>query len=244
MRLDTVVPFGRSLDEYRKMFKLTDGDLRLHVLGVGDGPASFNAELTAQGGKVVSVDPLYAFDAGEIKKRFDSVVDGIIEQVRNTPQDWVWSYHGSADDLRRNRIKVAEVFTADYAIGRHTERYVEGALPSLPFPDRQFDLALCSHFLFLYSDQFSYAFHQQAITEMLRVAREVRIFPLLTLMLQRSHYIPQLLQFLKVVGYVASVRRVEYELQRGGNEMLVINPIGQPDDGLSGDHARDGHLLE
>ena len=91
MRLENVVPFGRSLDEYSKMFNLTDGDLRRNILGVGDGPASFNAELTAKGGRVVSVDPLYSFGADEIKARFDFVIDGIIEQARNTPKDWVLS---------------------------------------------------------------------------------------------------------------------------------------------------------
>ena len=119
------------------------------------------------------------------------------------------------------------MFTKDYDASRATGRYVDGALPNLPFSDHQFDLALCSHFLFLYSDHFSYEFHKEAIAEMLRVSREVRIFPLLTLMLQRSPYIPRLVQFLDGAGYAASVCRVEYELQRDGNEMLVIKRIGQ-----------------
>ena len=46
MKLEKVVPFGRSLDEYIKMFKLTVADLGKRILGVGDGPASFNAEAT------------------------------------------------------------------------------------------------------------------------------------------------------------------------------------------------------
>ncbi len=35
-----------------------------------------------------------------------------------------------------------------------------------------------SHLLFVYDDRLDLAFHIAAITEMLRVAREVRIFPL------------------------------------------------------------------
>ncbi len=54
--LDKVVPWGRSLDEYRRMFALTDSDLEKRILGCADGPASFNAELTANGGSVVSCD--------------------------------------------------------------------------------------------------------------------------------------------------------------------------------------------
>jgi hypothetical protein len=43
MKLEKVVPFGRSLDEYLKMFALSASDLQQRILGVGDGPASFNA---------------------------------------------------------------------------------------------------------------------------------------------------------------------------------------------------------
>jgi hypothetical protein len=42
--LDQVVPWGRSFDEYRRMFALSDDDLGLRILGCADGPASFNGE--------------------------------------------------------------------------------------------------------------------------------------------------------------------------------------------------------
>lgn len=53
--LDQVVPWGRSYEEYLAMFALTEADLHKRILGCGDGPASFNAELTKRGGKVISV---------------------------------------------------------------------------------------------------------------------------------------------------------------------------------------------
>ena len=31
-KLDNVVPWGRSFDEYVKMFNLTDDELKLHIL--------------------------------------------------------------------------------------------------------------------------------------------------------------------------------------------------------------------
>ncbi|MBJ7900844.1 MAG: SAM-dependent methyltransferase [Cyanobacteria bacterium RI_101] len=165
MQLKNVVPFGRSLDEYRKMFLLTDDDLHSKILGAGDGPASFNAELTALGGNVVSVDPLYQFDAAEIRRRFDEVLPNIIEQIKATPNDWSWSYHRSPDDLRFNRIKTCEMFTNDFELNRGSPRYVKGQLPALDFRDSTFDLALCSHFLFLYSEHFDAMFHLAAIIE-------------------------------------------------------------------------------
>ena len=67
--LDKVVPWGRSFDEYRRMFVLTEDDLRRGVLGCADGPAGFNAEATRRGMRVTSCDPLYAFSAEQIRDR-------------------------------------------------------------------------------------------------------------------------------------------------------------------------------
>ena len=47
--IDGVVPWGRTMDEYCGMFDLGERELRGRILGCGDGPASFNAEMTAQG---------------------------------------------------------------------------------------------------------------------------------------------------------------------------------------------------
>lgn len=45
MKLEQVAPFGRSLAEYGSMFALSADDLKKTIIGVADGPASFNAEL-------------------------------------------------------------------------------------------------------------------------------------------------------------------------------------------------------
>src|SRR6187401_543475 len=60
--LFSVVPWGRSFDEYVRMFALAESDLESRILGCGDGPASFNVEATRRGATVVSCDPLYQFD--------------------------------------------------------------------------------------------------------------------------------------------------------------------------------------
>ncbi|MGB8702121.1 MAG: SAM-dependent methyltransferase [Thermosynechococcaceae cyanobacterium] len=222
MQLSGVVPFGRSLAEYRGMFNLTAGDLTQRILGVGDGPASFNAEATRQGAQVISVDPIYTFSGAEIRQRFDAVVDDIIAQVIATPQDWVWTHHRSPADLRHNRVKALETFLADYETGKIAQRYRVGQLPILDFPDQTFDLALCSHFLFLYSAHYDAAFHWASIREMLRVSREVRIFPLLTLMRERSPHLDPIIDQLQSEGYCVEQIPVAYELQKGGNQMLRI----------------------
>jgi hypothetical protein len=222
MQLDQVVPFGRSLDEYIHLFDLSDRDLQKPILGIGDGPASFNAEGTAKGYNIHSIDPIYVFSAEQIHQRVLAVVDNIIDQVKATPNDWIWTYHRSPDDLKQRRLQVAERFCADFEQGKAERRYTPGELPHLNAEDGQYELGLCSHFLFLYSDQFDTDFHLRSIAELLRVCHEIRIFPLLTLMLQPSPYLQPVLETFTAGGYRCEIQTVPYELQKGGNQMLKI----------------------
>ena len=220
--LKEVAPIGRSLEEYMLMFDLTERALDKKILGIGDGPASFNAEMKELRGSVISVDPLYQFEGKDIEKRFYEVIDGIIEQMLDSPGDWTWGYHDSPEHLRIHREQAIKKFINDYDRGKSEGRYVVGELPELEFKDRSFDLAICSHFLFLYSEHFDYAFHRESVYELLRVADEVRIFPLLDLMLNRSCHIGALSQELRKDGYIVEIKKVNYEMQKGGNEMMRI----------------------
>lgn len=222
MILDRVVPFGRSKTEYELMFDLTESDRLKSIIGIGDGPASFNAEMTAAGYQVTSIDPIYLFTGAEIKSRFDACIDGIIEQVRNSPNNWVWSYHKSPDDLRANREQVIALFLKDYDRGKIEGRYLNAELPKLDFQDKQFQLALCSHFLFLYSEHLSFEFHLESIRELCRIAEEVRIFPLLNLAQARSPYIDQVCSILAKEGISSEIMQVPYELQKGGNQAIIF----------------------
>lgn len=73
MELLEVVPWSRSLCEYKEMFSLTAGDLGKKVLGCGDGPACFNAELSAEGDNATSIDPIYCFTPEQIRSRIEEV---------------------------------------------------------------------------------------------------------------------------------------------------------------------------
>ncbi len=221
VNLDAVAPFGRSLDEYQKMFNLSEDDLSKNILGIGDGPASFNAEMLKRGHVVTSLDPLFAFSGKDIEQRFYRVVGDVIQQVQATSDNWVWTYHQSPDDLRKNREEALRLFVKDFDSGKQQGRYRVGELPHLlGVEDQSYDLALCSHFLFLYSDHFDCEFHQAAIQEMLRVASEIRVFPLLTLRGEYSPHVEPVVQMLQANRFRVSIQRVDYELQRGGHEML------------------------
>jgi hypothetical protein len=220
--LEQVVPFGRSRREYELMFDLTEADLQGKILDCGGGPASFNAEVTATGSRVVSIDPIYQFSSSRIERQFLETVDDVIAQVNATPADWTWSYHRDSEALRRNRYEVMQRFLQDYPTGCSAGRYQVATLPSLPFAEAEFDLALCSHLLFLYSDLFSLEFHINSVVELCRVATEVRIFPLLTLACQFSPYVALVQQHLSQSGIKTTIETVTYELQKGGNQMLRI----------------------
>ncbi len=222
MQLDQVVPFGRSFDEYVKMFSLSETDLQGNILSVADGPASFNAEGTERGYRVQSVDPLYGFGADEVRDRFYAVLDNVIDQIAATPEDWVWRYHKSPENLRENRIKVTERFYQDYELGKREGRYEVGELPKLGYKSDSFDLGLCSHFLFLYSKQLDFDFHLAALEEMLRICKEVRVFPLLTLGLEKSPFLAGAIAHLEKQNYQCILQTVDYQLQRGSHEMLRI----------------------
>jgi len=157
--LDQVVPWGRSFDEYLRMFALTEPDLGSRILGCGDGPASFNAEATRLGARVISCDPIYRWTTAEIQERIAATHDAVLDQTRRNVEDFVWGATiRSVEELGRVRMAAMQIFLDDYEAGRVAGRYVDAELPTLPFADGAFDLALCSHFLFLYTTQLGEAF--------------------------------------------------------------------------------------
>jgi len=216
------VPWGRSFDEYRRMFALSEEDLALRIIGCGDGPASFNCEMFRQGRRVISCDPLYQLSRFQIQERIKVTYENIMRQTRQNRDRFVWTLIKSPEDLGKARLTAMDQFLTDYDEGKSAGRYVIGELPALPFEAESFDLALSSHFLFLYSDNFSLEFHRKAIGEMCRVATEARIFPLLNYNAQPSPYVEPLLKELAQAGYISSVEKVPYEFQRGGNQMLRV----------------------
>jgi SAM-dependent methyltransferase len=220
--LEQVVPWGRSFDEYRRMFALSDNDLKRRILGCGDGPASFNAEATRRGAAVISCDPIYQWDSVDIRQRITATYDQIIDQTRRNVDGFVWDSIPSVDELGRVRMAAMQVFLDDLSRGKAEGRYVEGALPTLPFANSSFDLVVCSHLLFLYSVQLGEEFHREAIQELCRVAHEVRIFPLLALSGERSPYVDGSVAEVRAAGREVSIENVPYEFQRGGNQMMRI----------------------
>jgi hypothetical protein len=81
-----IVPWGRNYDEYIRMFDLSENDMKLRILGCGDGPASFNCECNQRGGNVISVDPIYSMSKEAIKKRIDETYYNVISQTEKNKE--------------------------------------------------------------------------------------------------------------------------------------------------------------
>jgi hypothetical protein len=224
MALNEVKPWGRSLTEYRAMFALSEEELRKWILDCAGGPAGFNAEWTELGGTVVSCDPLYEYTAEAIEGRIRETAPSIIEHVNSNRDRYVWTAFDSPEQLIDARLAAMKRFIEDFPQGLRENRYRPFALPRLPFADGEFELALCSHLLFTYSEQLPLDFHLASIRELVRVAAEARIFPLLDQSGAPSPHVPELTATLADEGYSLRKQRVPYEFQRGGNQMLVVFP--------------------
>lgn len=220
--LDQVVPWGRSFDEYCSMFAIDEAGFSGRILGCGDGPASFNAYATRRGASVVSCDPIYRWGADEIGRRIDRTYQQVLEQTRRNQHEFLWDSIQSVEELGGVRMAAMQEFLHDFPEGTVEGRYIEAELPSLPFDDVAFDLALCSHLLFLYSTQLGEAFHHAAVMELCRVAREVRIFPLFALGGTPSPFIEGCVRLLLEAGREVVFEQVPYEFQRGGNQMMRV----------------------
>ena len=207
------------------MFGLTEGDLSKRILGCGDGPASFNVEATDRGFQVTSCDPVYQFRADEIRRRIDDVYPEIMTKMRQGVGNYIWESLSSVEQLGEVRMKAMSRFLSDFDAGCRQGRYVSASLPSLPFSDSQFDLALCSHYLFLYSEHVDGAAHLESMRELYRVASEVRVFPVVSLNGEASMHLDQVMSALSADGIDVSLQPASYRFQKGATDMLVAKSV-------------------
>lgn len=220
-KLENVVPWGRNLDEYRQMFMLNDNDMSKNIAGFGDGPASFNFEAAHQGYSVTSFDPIYQFSKDDLQKRIDEVRITVMQQMRENKDNYVWTKIKSLEDLENVRMSAMRLFLDDFEKGKQEGRYVHHKLPErLPYEDDTFDIGLSSHFLLMYTI-LGFDFHIQAMMEMLRICKEIRIFPIVDLDANKTDLISNVIDYFKQ-RYDVEIRKTQYEFQKGDNKLLII----------------------
>lgn len=220
-KLDHVMPWGRNLEEYRLMFRLDDKDMSKKIAGFGDGPASFNYEATKQGGSVTSFDPIYQFSKNDLEKRIEEVRITVMEQMRENRDNYVWTNIRNLEELENVRMSAMQLFLSDYEQGKAQKRYICHELPEkLPYKDNTFDIGLSSHFLLMYT-VLGYDFHIQAITEMLRICKEIRIFPIVDLDANKTDLIRNVIDYFHK-RYEVEIKETQYEFQKDANKLLII----------------------
>lgn len=205
------------------MFSLTDDDLTGKILGYSDGPSAFNFELTQRGGQVVSVDSLYQYTSQQIRKLIDETYPETIQSFHRKKALFIWKNLRSVHKLGRIRLTAMNDFLADLEWGKLEGRYIQSDLPAIPITNQDFDIAVCSHHLFTNTVQMTPEFHVDSIKEMTRVAKEVRIFPLLENGAVLSRHVLPTISSLRDAGYRVRIEKVDYEFLAGGNQMLRVS---------------------
>ena len=118
---------------------------------------------------------------------------------------------------------VSATLLTDYAAHGFHGRYVGASLPLLPFFDREFDLVLCAHLLFVYAKRFDFDFHLAACRELVRVSRqEVRIHPIVGTNGRKYPELGRLRIALAEEGIDSEIVDVDYEFFAGSDSMLVL----------------------
>jgi SAM-dependent methyltransferase len=222
----------RSYREYLAMFSLEEPMLSYGpILDVAAGASSFVAELRARGVQAMAADPRYAKTPDVLYEESLEEIGVSEAKLANLKDRYDWTYYGSIEEHRANRERSLARFTADYRSVRDRgdeSVYIPASLPALPLADETFSLVLCSHFLFLYEEQFDEQFHRNSVRELFRVVRpggELRIYPLRSLRFELYSALPQIVQGLEEDGVTVETIRSNLPFIPGSTELLrVVKP--------------------
>lgn len=217
-----LVLWGHNVDEYREMFDLSQEDMNARILEYGCGPSAVNAQQFHEAHEAVSCDPLFVLDKDTLYSKVVMIFAQMADEVREEAHQFDFSRSGGLDQLIEQRKKGMSEFFADYEQGKAEGRYFGAADYHLPYPDFSFDFALSAHYLFADLDEQSVAFHLNVIRELARVAKEVRIFPLIDRNGQTSETLGPVLLQLQQEGYGVEVREVDFHLHQSENAMLRV----------------------
>ncbi|NKY24951.1 class I SAM-dependent methyltransferase [Nocardia gamkensis] len=169
------------------------------ILDCPGGASNFGLTVRADGGRCISVDPLYEIPPKDFEKLFDAEFPKLRAWASAQPNRFRFLQHDSASPWRHWRHG-AEQFLADYERSASDERgdYVAASLPELPFEDGEFSLALSGFLPFSYTNRFDLDFHIAAVAELLRVCRgEVRLHPLNEITGQEYEHLEKLIAHLR-----------------------------------------------
>ena len=192
------------------MYALQESDLvGRRVLDCPGGPDALVADGLKRGLDIRAIDPQYVDEPDVLEARGHEDITRTMEQWQADSEN-AWTQE-MADDFQRLKLVALEQFTAAYR--EHRERFIPGMLPDLPFEDDSFDLVLSGNFLFAYAsvergglmatDEFGLDFHMESVRELVRVGREVRMFPTFALLgpARRQEFVEPVMDALRSDGH-------------------------------------------
>lgn len=209
-----------DFSDYQQMYDLSESDLSKKIIDVSAGMASFNAEAKQRDIHVVSVDATYTLSDNDMQhyaKQFLQEMTTQLNQHRERLRDPSDAMEKQVSALWK---KTETLFLQDYHEGKIQKRYQPLLLPKTPFALHQFDIALCTDFIFHHLLSFDDIV--SIVTELCRVATEVRIFPLQDNAGRISDELGPLMLMLQKRNCGVEVREVPFKTLKGSNAMLRI----------------------
>ncbi|MHA7841619.1 MAG: methyltransferase domain-containing protein [Gammaproteobacteria bacterium] len=216
--------WSHNLTDYEALFALTEEDKQGTILDCAAGSACFTAQMRQQGKKVIACDPLYAQPFEILQDTVQTMGTHLLQRFRSQIDEDHWQPTITLAELEQKQHDNAAIFLQDYSQGVAEGYYQPHSLPELPFDDYQFDLALCANFLFDAKDYDSLVPYLASIKALARVAREVRIFPLVNEKGELSEHVGPAMAVLQPEGYAMEICEVAYHLQKNANALLRIWP--------------------
>ena len=224
LELENVVITGRTFEEYSSFFDLKLEDLKgIKVLDCPSGASSFVSTLKQNDIDVIGVDLLYEFDKNSIEAQGYKTIEKIYQDT-SWMDVYKMDFYKTKENHRSHRETALKTFIRDF----NTKNYVFGKLPNLPFENKEFDIAFSSHLLFVYDNMLDYEFHKNSILELLRISKEVRIFPLVDFKNSRideeknfSHFVYKILDELSE-DFKCQIVKVDFEFQPRANYYLRV----------------------
>lgn len=221
MHHNTAVAWVYNLEEYQQIFNLTENDLSSSILEFPAGMGSFNAQMHALGKRVISGDVFYEDDSASVERHTAKAFARYAQFLKDNPDRLTENSSAAVDAVIAGWQVTYQQFLEDYEQGWQQQRYQALSLPSLPFEDHQFDLALCSDLVFQQSMQ-SVDQVEKMVSELSRVAKELRIFPLLNEQGDISDHLGPIMLQLQQLNFGVEVKEVPYQVLSGSNAMLRI----------------------
>lgn len=212
--------WGCPLDEYRKMFALTDEDLNLSLLECGQGISAANAMLHQLNKSMISCNVL--FNESDIKSKIEKKFHLLTEEVAERLEQFDFSEFGNFNAWKATRQKGIAQFFADYDLGVKDARYRPLSNDHFSFDDFAFDIALSGYEVFYHHDEQSFEGHLHYLLELARVAKEVCIFPIVDAEGQPSALLGPTLLALQQANYGIEICEVNHTLLRRSHAMLRV----------------------